>query len=106
MKSNWRKTYDKWNKDGELYILFTFLIIGLVVFTIYKTSYFVYYHSECQECVKWKTYTNGNTGKFRREWEECVKYRYYPCLGHTVYFTLGPHQDSIIGKNGVVRVYE
>ena len=106
MKSNWRKTYDKWNKDGELNILFTFLIIGLAFFVMFKTSYFVYYNSECQECVKWETHTNGNTGKFRREWEECVKYRYYPCLGHTVHFTLEPHQDSIIGKNGVVRVYE
>jgi len=105
-KSKFRKVYDELNKDGALNLLYPVLLIVSLGIAYEKTNYSVYFETTCEECVKWKTRDNGESGRYYREWDECVKYKEYDCLENMVHFTLKPHQDSILGSDGIVRAYK
>jgi len=59
------------------------LLIILVLYgNMYYTSHYCKeytYKSICRECAEWKTTDNGHTGRYRREWTECVRWVDYEC---------------------------
>ena len=81
MKERFLKELKEWWELKWLWGPMLLIVLIFGVGTYYKAHYCkeYTYKSICRECAEWKTTDNGNTGKYRREWTECIEWIDYEC---------------------------